>query len=147
MGRVLTDVTVYNLGDLFDVKRGRLAKDQVRKVDISGALVDSGATTLAMPKRLLDQMGATPSYQKRAMTAAGEQLTTLYDTVRVEIQGRVANVDPAELPDGCPVLIGQLVLEAMDWVIDMKNHKLIGNPDHGGEAMIELWTFFPPAGG
>ena len=147
MVRVLTDVTVYNLGDLFEVKRGKLPADQVRKVEITGALVDSGASTLCMPKRLLDQIGATPSYQKQSMTAAGMQTTTLYDTVWAEIQGRMANIDPAELPDGCPVLVGQLVLEAMDWVIDMKNHKLVGNPDHGGEAMLEIWTFFPREAG
>ena len=140
MGRVLTDVTVYNVHDLVEAKFGKLPPDQVRKVEVRDALVDSGATTLCIPKRLLDQLGVTPAYQQRSMTAAGERLTTLYDSVRAEIQGRIATVDPAELPDGCPVRVGQLVLEAMDWVIDMKNHKLIGNPAHGGEQMLELWT-------
>lgn len=147
MGRVLTDVTVYNLGDLFEVKRGRLPADQVRKVEVRDALVDSGATTLCLPKRLLDQLGVTPAYQQRAMTAAGERVTTMYDSVRAEIQGRIATVDPAGLPDECPVLVGQLVLEAMDWAIDMKRHRLIGNPAHGGEQMLEMWSFFPPAAG
>ena len=53
MGRVLTDVTVSNLGDLFEVKRGLRPAGQVRTVRITGALVASGASTLCLPKRLL----------------------------------------------------------------------------------------------
>jgi len=43
------------------------------------------------------------------------------------------------LPDGCPVLIGQIPLEAMDFVVDMGKHALVGNPAHGGEHIIELY--------
>jgi hypothetical protein len=44
-----------------------------------------------------------------------------------------------ELPDDCPVLIGQVAIEAMDWVIDPISQKLIGNPAHGGEHIYELY--------
>ena len=44
-----------------------------------------------------------------------------------------------ELPDDCPVLIGQIPLEVMDFVVDPPNHRLIGNPEHGGEHVIELY--------
>ena len=42
-------------------------------------------------------------------------------------------------PDDCPVLIGQIPLEALDFVVDPANRRLIGNPAHGGEQMIELY--------
>lgn len=143
MGRVLTLVTIYNLGDLYEVSRGRLTADQVRKVIVSDALVDSGASTLSLPKSLIDQLGLTKRGEKRTMTAAGPHTVGVYEAVRLEIMGRDAVCDPIEVPEGSPVLIGQIPLEAMDWVIDMKNHKLIGNPAHGGEQMFELWTIFP----
>jgi len=49
-------------------------------------------------------------------------------------------------PDDCPVLIGQIALELVDFVIDMKGQRLIGNPAHGGQQMLELFTFLPPPG-
>ena len=141
MGRVLTDLTVFNLGDLYDAERGRITADQVRRVAITGALVDSGASTLGLTADLIDRLGLSRRYTKRVRTAGGPRDVNVCGLVRVEIMGREAFVDPMELPDGSPVLVGQLVLEAMDWVIDMTGHRLIGNPEHGGEQMLELWTF------
>jgi len=52
--------------------------------------------------------------------------------------GRDCVTDVIEVPEGNPVLIGQIPLEMMDWVIDMKAKKLIGNPAHGGEQILEV---------
>lgn len=138
MGRVQTEATIYNVNDLTEAKFGRLPADQVRKVTVADALVDTGATTLGLPKRLLDLLGLTKDYEKRAMTAGGVRTVNVYDAARLEIMGRLATVDPIEVPDECPVLIGQMPLEQMDWVIDMKAHKLIGNPAHDGEHILDL---------
>jgi hypothetical protein len=35
------------------------------------------------------------------------------------------------------MVIGQVPLELMDWVVDPKRQRLIGNPEHGGEYMVE----------
>jgi hypothetical protein len=37
------------------------------------------------------------------------------------------------------VLIGQLPLEGLDFVVDKAWGKLIGNPDHGGKQMIDMF--------
>jgi predicted aspartyl protease len=138
MGRVVTEATISNVYDVVGAKLGKLPADQVRKVTVSDALVDSGATTLGLPKQFIDQLGLTKQFEKRAMTAAGVRMINVYESVRVEIMGREATVDPIEVPDGSPVLIGQVPLEIMDWVIDMSARKLIGNPAHGGEQILEL---------
>jgi hypothetical protein len=52
--------------------------------------------------------------------------------------GREATTDVLEGAEGNPVLIGQIPLEMMDWVVDMRNKKLIGNPAHGGEHILEV---------
>lgn len=54
--------------------------------------------------------------------------------------GRRSAVQVTELPDGTPVLIGQIPLEIMDWVIDMKGRKPIGNPAHGGNWEYEMYA-------
>jgi predicted aspartyl protease len=138
IGRVVTEATIYNVHDLTEAKFGRLPPDRVRKVVVTDALVDTGATTLGLTKRLLDQLGLTKEYEKRAMTAGGVVTVSVYDAARVDIGGRLATVDPIEVPDGSPVLIGQIPLEQMDWVVDVQSRRLIGNPAHGGEQILEL---------
>jgi hypothetical protein len=43
------------------------------------------------------------------------------------------------LLDDCPPLIGQIPLEALDFVVDPNGQKLIGNPEHGGQQMVDLF--------
>jgi len=59
--------------------------------------------------------------------------------VRLTIQGRSCNVDVLEVPDGVPALVGQIPLEFLDFVVDPKNRRLIGNPEHGGEQMFDMF--------
>jgi hypothetical protein len=48
-------------------------------------------------------------------------------------------VDVLEAHDECPVLIGQVPLELLDFVVDPKMQRLVGNPTHGGEHMYEMY--------
>src|SRR5438552_13276106 len=82
MGRVTTEATIYNLGDLIEVSRGKMTPDQLRKVTVTDALVDTGATTLGLPGALIRQLGLTKQYEKRAVTAAGIQTISVYEAVR-----------------------------------------------------------------
>lgn len=63
----------------------------------------------------------------------------MYEAVRLTIQGRECVVEVHEIPDHSPVLIGQIPLEALDWVVDPNGQRLIGNPDHGGQHMAEAY--------
>ncbi len=139
MGKVLVTATVENLQDLYDYEQNRLPKDQLRRVQVDDALIDTGATTLSLPKRFIAQLGLKPTRTRQARTSAGTITLQIYGTVRVTIQGRDCPCDVVEVPDDCPVLIGQIPLEAMDWVVDPVAQRLIGNPAHGGEQMIELY--------
>ncbi len=48
-------------------------------------------------------------------------------------------MDVVEAPNSFSALIGQLPLAALDFVVDPKQRKLIGNPAHGGEHVIECF--------
>lgn len=139
MGKVLVTARIENLGELYQAQKGKLAPDQVRSLEIHDALVDTGATGLSMPKSLIDQLGLDPMRKRRARTSAGPVECQVYGTVCLTIQGRDCPCDVAEIPDDCPVLIGQVPLEMLDFVVDPINQKLIGNPAHGGEHIIELY--------
>ena len=56
-GRVLTDATIENLGDLSEAERGSRLDADVRRLNVKDALVDTGATTLALPTSIIQQLG------------------------------------------------------------------------------------------
>jgi predicted aspartyl protease len=128
-----------NWGDLYMVEKGLLQADQVHRVEVSDALVDTGATPLSMPKSLIDQLALIPFRSRPARTSAGVIEFRVYSGVRLPVQGRECTVDVTEIPEGSSVLIGQVPLELLDFVVDPKNQRLIGNPAHGGEQMIEMY--------
>jgi len=139
MGRVTVAAKIENLGDLFMASKGLLPADQVRSIEVNDAWVDTGATILSMPESMIQQLGLEPIRARTAITAAGTVTVKVHGTVRLTVQGRDCPTDVTELPDECPVLIGQIPLELLDFVVDMKGRRLIGNPAHGGEPMLELY--------
>jgi predicted aspartyl protease len=139
VGKVLVEATIESLEDLYSVERGRLAPDAVRCVVVEDALVDTGAIGLSMPKRFIQELGLLPFRQRRALTTSGFAAIQVFSAVRLTIQGRACLCDVSELPDDCPVLIGQIPLEMLDFVVDMSAHRLTGNPAHGGEDLLELY--------
>ena len=138
MGKVLVAATVENLDDLFAVRKGLLAPDKVRRVEVTDALIDTGATGLMAPTRLVAALGLEPLRIRPARTIAGPAPLQVYRAVRLSVQGRDCISDVAELPDEFGLIIGQVPLELMDWVVDMSGQRLIGNPEHGGEHMVEV---------
>ena len=138
MGRVLTEVTIENVKDLYAVELGIIMPDQIRKIVVADALVDTGATLLSVPTRLIQQLGLTKVGMKRVTASSGQTEAGIYEAVRLTIQGRSCTMDVMEVPDTVPVLIGQIPLEHLDFVVDLRNRKLIGNPAHGGEHVYEL---------
>jgi predicted aspartyl protease len=139
MGKVLVTAKIENLDDSVLVNLGLKTTDQARRIEVSDALVDTGATSLSMPKRLIQQLGLRPVRTRLARTSAGTVTVQVYEAVRLTIQGRDCLESVVELPDDCPVLIGQLPLEHLDFVVDPLGQRLIGNPAHGGEHIIELY--------
>jgi predicted aspartyl protease len=133
MGRVLVEARIENLQDAWEVKKGDRAPADARVVTVSEALVDTGATFLSLPSKLIKQLGLSKVRERTFRTTAGPRTAAMYDAVRLIVQERDCLMEVVELDDDAPVLIGQLALEAMDWVVDAQDQRLIGNPAHGGE--------------
>jgi predicted aspartyl protease len=139
MGRVLTEACIENIKDLWAIECGLKPADQARRVDVKDALVDTGATLLSMPTRLIQQLGLKKTGSKRITSSVGTAEAAMYEAVRLTIQGRSCTMDVMEVPDDVPVLIGQIPLEHLDFVIDPRSRTLTGNPAHGGEHVYELY--------
>jgi predicted aspartyl protease len=138
MGKVLVTALIENLDDLYEVDKGQRTLDQVRRVEVTNALVDTGATVLLLPKRLIQLLGLRPLRVRPARTIGGPANLPVHRAVRVTIQDRDCISDVGEIPDEFPVIVGQVPLELLDWVVDPKGQKLVGNPEHGGEHMMDV---------
>jgi predicted aspartyl protease len=140
MGRVTAAATIENMKDLWEVESGMRSADQARRIALQDALVDTGATVLSIPKSLIGQLGLRKVSSKRVTSSQGEVTdANLYEAVRLTIQGRTCTIDVLEAPDNVPTLIGQVPLELLDFVVDPRGGKLVGNPAHGGEHIIEMY--------
>ena len=138
MGRVAVPAIIESLEDLYRVQRGELAAEQIRRIEVAEALVNTGATGLSLPRRMVEQLGLLPIRTRRAVTTTGVREVPTYGAVKLTVSGRDCVCDVTEVDDACPVLIGQVPLELMDHVVDPGRRQLIGNPAHGGEHMVEL---------
>jgi predicted aspartyl protease len=138
-GKVVVSAHIENQADLTMADRGLLPKEDVRTIEVPDALADTSAKLLSLPRRLVAQLGLKRHRTQTTKTPAGIVSFGIYEPVRLTVQERDCIVEVAELPDDCPVLIGQIPLELLDFVVDPSGGKLVGNPDHGGQQMIDMF--------
>lgn len=138
MVRVLTAATIENMEDLWGEERGIIKDEDVRRLELSDALVDIRTTTLALPTRMIQQLGLSKSYETTSTSTQGIGMVSVDSAVRLTLMDRPCIVEVMEVPDSVPALIGQVPLEMLDLVIDPRSQRLIGNPAHNGEHVLEL---------
>jgi len=138
MGRVMCEALVQNIEDLYALKKGTLPSGKNPREMSIQALVDTAATLISLPTAMILQLGLEKIGDKKVVTSAGIKNGSLYEAVRITIEGRTCAMDVMEVPDTVPPLVGYTVLEQLDFVVDPKAQKLIGNPAHGGEHMYDL---------
>ncbi len=136
--RHTTRIELANLSDLNLASRGIIAPEEVRRVIVEDALVDTGATRLCLPKPIIEQLGLSPFGNARARTAAGIVNRTIYSEVRFTILEREGSLPITDLPADAPVLVGHMVLEQLDLCLDIRKG-LIYNPDHGDDWIEDAW--------
>ena len=132
-----TRIELENLKDLFLAEADVIKPEDVRRLTIEDALVDTGATGLCLPKSLIQQLGLTPLRQIQVQTANGTAERTIYSEVKYTVLDRTHSIQVTDLPEGTPVHVGHMILEALDLCVDMRNG-LIHNPAHGGVWTIKI---------
>ena len=132
-----TRIELENLKDLHAVELGVRKSEDVRRLIIENALVDTGATGLCLPKSFIEQLGLTPLRSIGVQTANGPAERTVYSEVRYTVLERTYSIQVTDLPEDAPVLVGHMILEVLDLCVDMRKG-LIHNPAHGGAWTIKM---------
>lgn len=118
MGRVAVEVELTNAEDLVLAKNGALAADKVRRVRLTG-MVDTGANHLVLPAQIGKQLGV-PTTGKVGVRYADQRRRsrTMVENVRVDLLGRHGNFRAILEPKRTDALIGAIVLEDLDLLVD-----------------------------
>jgi hypothetical protein len=139
LGQVLVEVTIENLQDVWDLERGMISEDRVRRATIKDALVDADTLILSLPTRYIDRLGIFRSAINPHARSMGNGGLNRCDPVRLTIQDRLCTIEVLEVPDNFLPRIGRIALQLLDFVLDPRGQRLIGNPAHGGEQMFEMY--------
>ena len=130
-------VELTNLADIILAKAGVIDPGKVRRLTVENALVDTGATGLCLPTPLIEKLGLTPVGTSTAETANGIVERTIYSEVEYTILERTYSIRVTDLPEYAPVLLGHMILEALDLCLDIKKG-LIHNPAHNGAWTVRI---------
>ena len=126
MGKVIEKV---KLTSLFEPKES---------VEVD-AVIDTGATMVVLPKDIVDALGLRKVREVKVRYANNKvEMRPIYGVVTIELKGRSANLDVLVEEKGSQPLIGQVLLELLDLVVEPKTRKLIPNPTSPEMPMMEI---------
>ena len=138
MGKVLTNVKLIAYDSLKDYREKRITESEIRQIELTDVIVDSGATMMCLSKDLIDRLGLERLKTTKVNTAEGIVERGIYGPVVYEIQGRIARGDVLELSHPrIKALVGQIPLEQLDFLINPAANRLITNPEHEGELILD----------
>lgn len=120
--------------------QNRFLPPEKRGEDVSvDALVDSGATQLALPAELIERLKLEQLGEVPIVTADGGRHTyRVFGIAELEVQGRVCYVRAIELPHSLRPLLGAVPLEEMDWHIAPGEQRLVPNPESPEGPLVYL---------
>ncbi|MBM2814096.1 MAG: hypothetical protein HW421_858 [Ignavibacteria bacterium] len=139
MGRTSEKVIVRNFNDIANAAQGIIKESAIRSVEID-ALVDTGAAYLCLPPKVINELGLHFSHSTPVKTGNGKLDLRIFYGAEITIKERTIEMQVMEnIDDNVPALIGYLVLETMDWVVDPKSQGIMGNPINDGKWIVDMY--------
>jgi clan AA aspartic protease len=138
MGEVAVEVELENAVDRDLVVQGIRQPGEVRSVRIR-ILADTGAVMLVLPQDLVEALGLRQK-GKAIVTYADDRKEErpLAGIVTVRVGTRETSVNCVVGPPGTEPLLGQIILEALDLLVDCASRKLVPRPESPFLPMLKL---------
>jgi predicted aspartyl protease len=125
MGRFSVEVELANNEDLLRAKIGLISPEQVRRERIRG-VVDSGATRLIIPAVVAQRLGLETAGNSKVRYADGRTAErSIVKGVYLSYGGRDSVFKAIVEPDRESALIGAIVLEDLDFLVDCAGQQLV----------------------
>lgn len=126
MGKVIEKVKITNYND------------PTKSIEVE-AVIDTGATMVVLPQNIVNELRLKKIRETRVKDANNStELKSIYGVVTIEIKGRTGNFDVLAEVEGAQPLIGQVVLEILDLVVDPRTRILKPNPASPEMPMMEI---------
>lgn len=123
--RFSVEVDLTNNEDLLRARRGDIPLEQVRRERVRG-VVDSGATRLVIPEALAKRLGLETSSTAQVRYAGGRTaLCAVVQQIHLSYGGRESVFNAIVEPERESALIGAIVLEDLDFLIDCTSRRLV----------------------
>jgi predicted aspartyl protease len=137
--RVKTDMKIWNFVDEELARRNVIKQEDVIILEFKDVAVDTGATRLILPKKTVDKLNLREDGKVWVRYANMQRAKKpLVRGVSVEILGRVGTFD-AVIEERDTPLVGMEVLEGLDLWPDVKEGKLITNPESPDMPLFDLF--------
>jgi predicted aspartyl protease len=137
IGRFRVELELANYQDLILAKNAVLPRERVRRARIKG-VVDCGATRLVLPKQVVDHLGLAPVRTIGVMYADKRRARRdEVNDVWLQLLGRDGTFTAIVEPRRDDALIGALVMEQLDLIIDPVTERLKPRDPRGIIAEIE----------
>ena len=112
--------------------------DRSKAVEVD-AVIDTGATMVVLPQDIVDALGLMKIRDTSVRYANNRVETkTIYGVVAIEVKGRTGDFDVLAEVAGTQPLIGQVVLETLDLVVEPRSRSLTPNPASPDLPMVEI---------
>jgi predicted aspartyl protease len=128
MGEVKIEVELENFVDRVNTEQGVLPVEKIRTFK-TRALVDSGAVLSMLPRDIVEYLGV-PLVGTVIVTLADERKEEMpkAEGILIKIDGRSATLPCLVGPPNSEPLLGQVVLEVLDLLVDCAGQRLVPNP-------------------
>ena len=129
MGEVKVEIELENVVDRELLRLGYIKPEQLRSQTIR-VIVDSGAMMLVLPQDLVEALGLRET-GKAIVTYADERKEErpIAGTVSVHVGNRTTSDNCIVGPPGSEPLLGQVILEKLDLLVDCAEQKLVPRPE------------------
>jgi clan AA aspartic protease len=138
MGRTTVKLKIQNAYDVQKAAEGIIPESQTRAVEVEG-VVDTGATYVCISRAHIEKLGLPFHQNVEIRTANGRATRRTFKGAEIELNGRSFLMEVMENDEDTPPLIGCLLLEALDLVVDPKSQKVVANPAHDGKWVADLY--------
>ncbi|MEO8087482.1 MAG: aspartyl protease family protein [Bacteroidota bacterium] len=136
MGKVIVSIEISNNKDILKAEEKIIAESAIRKAVLENVLGDTGATTLCLPKKYIEQLGLPLSREVVVSTATGEYVTNIYSNAFLSVKGGSTIIEVIELHDNASPLLGVIPMEILGLEVDVVKHELRLLPDHSKDTYL-----------
>lgn len=138
MGLIYADIEIINGDDLVMVRRHLMGEEEIKKMNLN-ALVDTGAINMCINENIQAYMQFPLIEHRRFVVATGEiKELPVVGNVEVRFKNRGTTCRAIVLPGDSEVLLGAIVLEDMDVIINARRQELDVNPESPDMALMKL---------